>query len=323
MHLWPLAPDALRELDVEAKQVRRLEGLHLPTEREGRDGSWHAYFRVTTPIVVGEPVEIIWPARGRVEASLQSTITAPTVAVLHRAPRGPWSWASGDESGQSGLVTLEGRPAAQAPDLEAAFLMAHLLNAAEEMPDHRRDPDSRAGLEAEDHDRGAPVVSAVRAGQDGQRTVLAAGVVLAAVSGAGPAEERLLNTLGRWEAHPEVVAALAAVLRDLGSAEIVAVWDLPDPAQARQALVAGGLSAASVAALDRRGPESFRTVAQHAGRFAQLLDWGEAVRLVDRPPVAGARSAAELVATGEPEEAARLTDRLLRQTVEAHASGRG
>jgi hypothetical protein len=302
MNLWQLTPDGLRELDTDGRRVRRIEGINLPTENEGRDGSWHPYFRVTNPVVVGEPIEIVWPARGGTGSALRSTITAMTVAVLDRPPGGPWTWAFGDEAGVAGLVSLAGEPVAQTQEIELAFVLAHLLNAAEQRPD---------GPTA---DR---VVSTVRLGDEGHRAVLVAGVSVGVVATMNPPAERLVAALSRWAGDPEVVAALRQVATDLGGWEMVAVWDLSDPSGARRALVAGGLSAASVTLLDGVGPESFRHVARFAGRFGEALDWRDAVRAMEEPAPPGGPSVVERVVGGDLDGAAARTDDLVRRSLES------
>lgn len=39
--------NSLYEVDVEAQKVRRLAGLHAPTQRQGPDGEWKSYESLT------------------------------------------------------------------------------------------------------------------------------------------------------------------------------------------------------------------------------------------------------------------------------------
>jgi hypothetical protein len=283
--LWQLTPDGLRQIDLDGKRVRRIEGINLPTESEGRDGSWHDYAKLSGPLRVGEAIEVVWATPGRSRETLRSMTTTVTVALLEQPPAGPWRWGFGDEAGQSGLVSLGGEPVAQTVGIEIAFLLAHLLNAAE---------GERLATGAL---RRPSAVSAVRIGDQGQRAVVVSGVVLCTVGGTIGAE-RLLTDLGRWSAASDVLEVLVGVAGDLGAWKMVAVWDLLDPSASRDAVLAGGIAASSGSGLDAAGPESFRHVARLAGQLGEILSWPEALSALDTAS-AGAASVVELVTRGE------------------------
>jgi hypothetical protein len=308
MNLWQLTPDGLREFDLEGKRVRRIEGIHLPTESEGRDGSWRDFFKVATPLAVGEVAEIVWPSAGRFAAAQRSTTTSVTVALLDRRPAGPWAWGFGDEAGRSGWVSRAGEPAAQTIEVEIAFLLAHLLNAAEDLP--LSEPPASAYAD--------DVVTAVRIGDQGYRAVMVAGTAVCTLAGRSPAAEQVKAGLTRWSGATEVVSALAAVAQDLGAWAMVAVWDLPDPAGWRDAVVAGGLAAPSVARLDAAGPESFRHLARLAGRLGEHLSWAEGIAALDSPSPDRGPSVVDLVAAGDLDGATAGTEVVVDRLDAAH-----
>jgi len=51
---------SIYEVDETNKQVRRVSGLCAGTERLGNDGNWKTYREISNPIVVGQPVLIVW-----------------------------------------------------------------------------------------------------------------------------------------------------------------------------------------------------------------------------------------------------------------------
>lgn len=47
------------EVDHELKKIRRLYGVDDPTNRQGKDAEWREFNKIS-PVVIGDPVLIIW-----------------------------------------------------------------------------------------------------------------------------------------------------------------------------------------------------------------------------------------------------------------------
>lgn len=67
------------EIDLENSQIRRIEGTHEPTPRQGPDGIWKKYDTLGS-IEVGKPLLIVWAVVNGTVA--QSTITSPVTAKV-------------------------------------------------------------------------------------------------------------------------------------------------------------------------------------------------------------------------------------------------
>lgn len=67
------------EVDLDKKQIRRLRGQDDPTPRQGLDGVWKEFQRITG-IEVGTRVLIVWSEEGVIPASL----TSPIVKVIEK-----------------------------------------------------------------------------------------------------------------------------------------------------------------------------------------------------------------------------------------------
>lgn len=61
------------EVNEDDKLIRRIEGQHAPTPRQGDDGTWRSYFALTD---YADGVLIVWDEDGH------STLTSPVVRVL-------------------------------------------------------------------------------------------------------------------------------------------------------------------------------------------------------------------------------------------------
>jgi hypothetical protein len=77
---------SIYEVDETNKQARRVYGMYAGTERLGTDGNWRSYSDITSPIVVGQPVMIVWGTAGNLnsdfaEVVVKTTLTSVVVAV--------------------------------------------------------------------------------------------------------------------------------------------------------------------------------------------------------------------------------------------------
>ncbi len=67
------------EVDVAGKRIRRLAGKDSPTPRQGEDGAWKDFQRITD-IEKGASVLIVWSEEG----VIPSTLTSPVVKVIEK-----------------------------------------------------------------------------------------------------------------------------------------------------------------------------------------------------------------------------------------------
>lgn len=67
------------EVDLLGKRVRRLAGKESPQPRQGEDGVWKDFQRITD-IVVGTSVLIVWNEEG----VIPSTLTSHVVKVIEK-----------------------------------------------------------------------------------------------------------------------------------------------------------------------------------------------------------------------------------------------
>lgn len=79
---------SMYEVNQDKMQVRRVSGMRAGTERVGNHGNWKAYREISNPIVVGQPVLIVWtddvPLFGQYDNGdvvFPTTITSVVVAV--------------------------------------------------------------------------------------------------------------------------------------------------------------------------------------------------------------------------------------------------
>lgn len=69
------------EVDLDAKQCRRLSGENPPTERQGPDGEWRTYKFMTVP-QVGRSLWFEWDRTGETDPMLRpSTQTSPVLTI--------------------------------------------------------------------------------------------------------------------------------------------------------------------------------------------------------------------------------------------------
>ena len=73
------------EVNTDSKQIRRLNGLHDPLPRQGKDGEWKSYWAIS-PIKLNQPVVIAWndsvPDPNKPDAhKFQSTVTSLVVKI--------------------------------------------------------------------------------------------------------------------------------------------------------------------------------------------------------------------------------------------------
>ena len=66
------------ELEADTRRIRRVEGTHAPTSRQGRDGEWKPFTSVSTP-QVGEALVVVW--RIREGGVAECLITSPVAFV--------------------------------------------------------------------------------------------------------------------------------------------------------------------------------------------------------------------------------------------------
>lgn len=67
------------EVDHAKKRIRRLSGTDGPTPRQGLDGAWKDFQRITD-IEQGASVLIVWSEEG----TIPSTLTSPVLKVIER-----------------------------------------------------------------------------------------------------------------------------------------------------------------------------------------------------------------------------------------------
>ncbi len=67
------------ELDMARKRIRRLSGHDAPTPRQGEDGAWRDFERISDP-VQGTSVLIVWSEEG----AIPSTLTSPIIKVIDK-----------------------------------------------------------------------------------------------------------------------------------------------------------------------------------------------------------------------------------------------
>jgi hypothetical protein len=67
------------EVDLERKRIRRLSGHNRPTPRQGQDGVWKDFQRISE-LSVGAGVLIVWSEEG----TIPSTFTSPIVKVIEK-----------------------------------------------------------------------------------------------------------------------------------------------------------------------------------------------------------------------------------------------
>jgi len=67
------------EVDPDRKRIRRLSGHENPTPRQGLDGSWKDFERITD-IVQGASVLVVWSEEG----TIPSTLTSPVIKVIEK-----------------------------------------------------------------------------------------------------------------------------------------------------------------------------------------------------------------------------------------------
>ncbi len=65
------------EVAPDRKQIRRLEGTHDPTPRQGPDGEWKEFISISQ-ISIGSSVLIGWRIKGN---TLQGTLTSSVGAI--------------------------------------------------------------------------------------------------------------------------------------------------------------------------------------------------------------------------------------------------
>lgn len=64
------------EVDEVLKKVRRLRGQADPTPRQGSDGNWREFDSIS-PVLVGQPVLIVWPVPEVVEGVSEDISPVP------------------------------------------------------------------------------------------------------------------------------------------------------------------------------------------------------------------------------------------------------
>lgn len=69
---------SIYEVDESNNKIRRLEGSHDPTPRQGPDGEWKEYLRLSS-IQIDKSVIIIWKMEGLVA---KTTITSHITEII-------------------------------------------------------------------------------------------------------------------------------------------------------------------------------------------------------------------------------------------------
>ena len=128
-HHFVVCVDSTREIDLEGRRIRRLEGVNAPTQREG-DHRWTRYDHLRPdPPVGGTPLTIVWEVVGDL---WRSTVTSEVVGSFWVDPTaGPYAWAGGPESAEEstlGLVVVDGTGLVT-PTACAAHVVCSLANA--------------------------------------------------------------------------------------------------------------------------------------------------------------------------------------------------
>lgn len=74
------------EVNTDSKQIRRLDGIHDPLPRQGKDGEWKSYWAIS-PIKLNHSVVIAWedtvPGSSKPdEHRVRSTMTSLVVKII-------------------------------------------------------------------------------------------------------------------------------------------------------------------------------------------------------------------------------------------------
>ncbi len=67
------------EVDLDRKRIRRLAGHSNPTPRQGLDGAWKDFQRISE-LSVGAGALIVWSEEG----TIPSTFTSPIVKIIEK-----------------------------------------------------------------------------------------------------------------------------------------------------------------------------------------------------------------------------------------------
>lgn len=73
---------SLYEIDQASKKIRRLSGFNQATARQGQDGDWKPYDRISQ-LEVGIPLFVVWEVtNGQGEVVLKSTATSVVAEII-------------------------------------------------------------------------------------------------------------------------------------------------------------------------------------------------------------------------------------------------
>lgn len=260
--LFVISIDSAREIDLDQRRIRRLDGIRSATPREG-EREWRSYTLLSPdPPAPSQPVRIVWAIEGGV---YRSTQTSSIVAAVWEDPTaGPFAWTGEDMGvGASPGTVLVGGAAVRTTTAAAAHTLAALANIGHQW----------TGFSAPE-----PLWGIAPARPDGEgpgEAAITVGGAAVAVGAQEPVRD-LYDALLRLP--PDVNLPMGAF-----SAATRATWSpapitrLPEAGQ-RQALGSAGLTEEEIDSVPDLG-----VLVAAAANVAELMTWGAVGRWLRAP----------------------------------------
>ncbi len=264
-HLFVVSIDSTREIDLNQRRIRRLEGINPATPREG-EREWRSYALLTPdPPAPAQSLRIVWAIDGDV---IRATDTSSLVGAFWEDPTaGPFAWIGEAHGlGEAPGTVLVGGSAVRTRTAAAAHTLAALGNVGRQWRGFSA-PEPLWGIAPARPDGEGPGEAAI--------TVGGAAVAI----GAQEPVQDLFDALLRLP--PDVNLPMGAFSAATGAEwSPVSITRLPAAGQ-RQALGSAGLTDEEIASVPDLG-----VLVAAAADLAELMTWGAVSRWLRSPHAA-------------------------------------